>query len=206
MAMTEPTRAADGWPRRAFTVAEIERMVDTGVIGESERLELIGGELLPMAPKGILHELIKTMLVEHWIKLKPDTLMLTPETTFRLSEITYVEPDIVIYRRADGLARLSASTALLVVEIADKSISYDLQKKPEVYAAFGIAELWVIDGNTRIIHVHRDPVTPMNAPSGYRNISRFSQDQVVTPLLAPELELQLSELDLGSGEDNIRSL
>ncbi len=46
------TSAAEGLPRRRFTVAEVEAMVAAGVMEEDERVELIGGELVPMSPKG----------------------------------------------------------------------------------------------------------------------------------------------------------
>ncbi len=46
------TSAAEGLPRRRFTVAEVEAMVAAGVMEEDERIELIGGELVPMSPKG----------------------------------------------------------------------------------------------------------------------------------------------------------
>jgi hypothetical protein len=47
------TTAAEGLPRPRFTVAEVEAMVAAGVVDGDERLELIGGELVPMSPKGI---------------------------------------------------------------------------------------------------------------------------------------------------------
>jgi hypothetical protein len=50
------TLAAEGLPRRAFTVAEVERMVEVGLLPEDERVELIGGELVPMSPKVIRPE------------------------------------------------------------------------------------------------------------------------------------------------------
>ena len=37
------TRAAEGLPRRRFTVAEVEAMVEAGIMDEDERVELIGG-------------------------------------------------------------------------------------------------------------------------------------------------------------------
>ena len=37
------TSAAEGLPRRRFTVAEVEAMVAAGVMEEDERVELIGG-------------------------------------------------------------------------------------------------------------------------------------------------------------------
>ncbi len=39
------TQAAEGLPRRRFTVAEVEAMVAAGLMDEDERVELIGGEL-----------------------------------------------------------------------------------------------------------------------------------------------------------------
>ena len=94
------TTAADGLPRRRFTVAEVEAMVAAGVMDEDERVELIGGELVPMSPKGIRHEVVKRALLDRWFRARPDEVHLTPETTFRLSEDTYLEPDVVVYPRA----------------------------------------------------------------------------------------------------------
>jgi hypothetical protein len=45
------TQAAEGLPRRRFTVAEVEAMVAAGIMDEDERVELIGGELVPMSAK-----------------------------------------------------------------------------------------------------------------------------------------------------------
>ena len=50
------TRAAEGLDRWAFTVAEVERMVEAGIIPPDTRLEVIGGEIVPMSPKGARHE------------------------------------------------------------------------------------------------------------------------------------------------------
>jgi Uma2 family endonuclease len=188
--------AADGWPRRAFTVAEVERMVDLGVIERDERFELIGGEIVPMAPKGLLHEVLKTVLIEHWIKAKPDHIMLTPETTFRISDMTYVEPDIVFYRRSDGLGNLRPETALLVVEIADNSIKFDLNKKPEIYAGCGLAELWVIDANRHVVHVFRKPDQRNDGPSRYAERKEFDADDLVTPALGADLAVRLSDFQI----------
>ena len=80
------TQAAEGMPRRRFTVVDVEAMVAAGIIEEDERVELIGGELVPMSPKGNCHEQVKTELLKRWYRAAPDGIDLTPETTFRLSE------------------------------------------------------------------------------------------------------------------------
>ena len=51
------TRAADGLPRRAFTVDDIRRMVEAGVIAEDERIELIEGDIVVMSAEGYAHDL-----------------------------------------------------------------------------------------------------------------------------------------------------
>jgi Uma2 family endonuclease len=185
------TSAAEGLPRRAFTVADVERMVATGLLSEDERVELIGGELVPMSAKGIHHEVLKVALLKLWYRAAPDELSLAPETTFRLSTDTYLEPDVVVYRQADGLANLKGDTALLVVELSDSSLMYDRGRKANLYARFGIKELWVIDAVKLNLWVYREPLF-----NGYRSITENSAGDEVVPLAAPSLALTLAKLDL----------
>jgi Uma2 family endonuclease len=186
------TSAAEGLPRRRFTIAEVEAMVAAGVMEEDERVELIGGELVPMSPKGNQHEVVKSALVDLWIRSRPDDCRVTQETTFRLSEDTYLEPDVVIYPRTTGLRALMGTNVLLVVEIADSSLRYDTGRKAALYASFGIRELWVIDAVRLTARVFREP-----AADGYRNASDFGPADRITPLIAPEaFALRLDELEL----------
>jgi Uma2 family endonuclease len=186
------TSAAEGLPRRRFTVAEVEAMVAAGVMEEDERVELIGGELVPMSPKGNHHEVVKTALLARWYRARADDVLLTPETTFRLSEDTYLEPDVVIYPRTSGLRGLTGANVLLVVEIADSSLRYDTGRKAALYASFGIRELWVIDAVRLTTRVFREP-----AADGYRNAWDFAPTDQLAPLIAPEaFAVRLDELEL----------
>src|SRR4051812_40984915 len=110
------TMAAEGLPRRRFTVAELEQMTAAGILQEDERIELIGGDVVPMSPKGRHHEILKTALSIYWARQLPSDLLFTTETTFRLSPDTYLEPDFVFYPKAGGWDGLNAATAKLVVE------------------------------------------------------------------------------------------
>jgi Uma2 family endonuclease len=186
------TSAAEGLPRRRFTVAEVEAMVAAGVMAEDERVELIGGELVPMSPKGNHHEVLKAALLRRWYRAAPNEVDLVPETTFRLSEDTYLEPDVVVYPRTSGLRGLTGANALLVVEIADSSLRYDIGRKAGLYASFGIRELWVIDALRLTTRVFREP-----AADGYRNMQDLGPADRLAPLLASEaFALQLNELEL----------
>jgi Uma2 family endonuclease len=130
-----------------------------------------------MSPKGSRHEAIKIALVDRWIRGRPDNCWLAQETTFR---DTYLEPDIVIYPRASGVTGLSRSNVLLVVEIADLSLRYDIGRKAALYATFGIRELWVVDAVRLTTRLFREP-----AGDGYRNAQDFGPADRLAPLIAP---------------------
>jgi Uma2 family endonuclease len=186
------TSAAEGLPRRRFTVAEVEAMVAAGVMEEDERVELIGGELVPMSPKGSRYEVLKTALADRRYRLPDSNAGLVIATTFRLGEDTYLEPDVVVFPRASGIYGLTADSALLVVEIADSSLVFDMGRKAALYASFGVRELWVIDAVRLTTRVLREP-----AADGYRNARDFAASDRLVPLVAPEaFALRLEELEL----------
>src|SRR5436305_10501929 len=97
--MRAVTRAAEGFDRRAFTVSEVLRMQEDGIISEDENFELIEGEIVPMQAKSHVHELLKSALNYHLVRSLPDTLWFGVETTVYLSEDTFVEPDLAVYPR-----------------------------------------------------------------------------------------------------------
>jgi Uma2 family endonuclease len=189
LAMT--TQAAEGLMRRRWTVAEIEEMVRAGILAEDERFELIGGEVVPMSPKGIRHERVKGTLAEYWYPRRPLEVALIQETTFRLDEDSFVEPDFVFFRRADGLAALKPETCLLAVEVADSSLVYDLNRKARLYATFGVREVWVINAQTLLTHVHRRP-----GIDGYQDKPEIPAHEPLVPDFAPALSVTLGALDL----------
>lgn len=182
------THAAEGLERRAFTVQDVIRMVETGVLGRDERFELIGGEIVPMSPKGIRHERLKVWLLRNIMRQLPEAVELAPETTFHLSDDTFIEPDFIFYPAEQGLEKLRADTALLAIEIADSSLAYDLGRKAQLYAEFGIAELWVIDVDTLATTVHRTP-----AEGHYADIRQHGRDETLVPLKIDALAVVLAD-------------
>jgi Uma2 family endonuclease len=186
------TQAADGMPRRCFSVAEIEEMIRAGIIDEDERFELIGGEVVPMSPKGARHEWIKIELNRFFQRVAPDHLAIAPETTLRLDRHTFLEPDFCVFRRDLDLAALDGAAVLLAVEVADSSLHYDKGRKIGVYAAYGVREVWVIDARRATIWSHR-----RLGAQGYAEIVEHAADASVTPMLAPELAVRLADLGIG---------
>jgi Uma2 family endonuclease len=185
------TLAAEGLPRRRWTVAEIEELTRTGFFEEDDRFELIGGEIVPMNAKGIQHEVVKAALNRHWVRCLPDEFHLVPETTFRMSIDTFVEPDFVFYRKSDGLRKLSPKTALLAVEVADSSLPYDMGRKALLYAGFGIPHVWVINA----VKLETTCFSLPGAEDYAEKRLIRSSAPLVLPF-APELAVTLGELEL----------
>ena len=100
-------------------------------------------------------------------------------------------PDILVYPATTKVPDVRGPTALLVVEVADTSLEYDLDTKAGVYAAHGVREYWVINARTLATRIHRQP-----APSGYGDAGEVAADTKLTPQAAPELAVCLNDLDL----------
>ena len=188
------TTAAEGFPRRAFTVDDISRMIEAGVIHDDEKFELIEGEIVMMAAKGIAHERIKSALSIAIVRALPDHLTVGVATTLQLTNTIMLEPDIAVFlkelfrKSATGFAQLDPGEAELVIEVAASSIAYDKGLKARSMRATRVREFWVVVANERITWVHTGPTG-----DGWSSIvERGPQDTLTTPAL-PGLSIRLAE-------------
>lgn len=184
------TQGAEGLPRRAFTVDDVFRMVETSIISPDERLELIEGEFVPMNAKNNHHQRVQNRLNRLLAKIVPDDLDVGIAPTLQLSETTYVEPDFVIYRDTDA-KRLGPDRALLVIEVSDSSLGFDLGRKAALMARAGIADFLVIDAQKLATTVHRDP-----GADRYRSVETLTAAQWLAPLAAELAAVRFKLADL----------
>jgi Uma2 family endonuclease len=185
------TRAADGLSRWRWTVAEIERMAEDGYFHDDERFELLGGEIVPMSPKGRRHEIIRGALAFRFTKQAPDGVFVVSEPQFNLDDDTYLHPDILIHPIAIPTPDVRGGDALLVVEVADTSLRYELNTKAPVYAAYGVREYWVINTGTLTTMVHRRPLGKV-----WGVVDEVGPGDTLTASLAPALSVSLGALEL----------
>lgn len=185
------TQAAEGMARRAWTVAEVEAMVAAGIIDVKERFEMIGGEVVPMSPKGARHEAVKIELNKHLQRSVPDEFSVAQETTLRLDLHSYLEPDFCVFPYSIAPSDMRGPDVFLAIEVADSSLSYDRGRKIGIYAAHGIAEVWVIDAKTLVARVHRNLGT-----EGYRTVFEVAPGDVLVAGRAPPVRVGLAALGL----------
>ena len=157
--MNAITRSHEHPAQRAFTVDDIYRMTEVGILTEDENVELIEGEVVYMAAKNHIHERVKSAITLAVARALPDDLWLGIESSIQLSDLSLVEPDLAIYPRHFNLRAVRGPDLLLAIEVADTSFSFDRGRKAQLYARSGVQELWVVEANSRTTFVHRTPTT-----------------------------------------------
>ena len=169
--------------RKRFTVDDYYRMVDAGILGERERVELIDGEVVTMSPIGPRHTGCLNAAMKSLVLAAGDEAIVQPQGPVRLDRFNEPQPDIMLLRpREDFYASRHAGPAdvLLVIEIADSSLSYDRGRKARLYAAWGVPEYWVADLPHNVMWRHTSP-----DGNTYRQIESLSRGQSMSPQLLP---------------------
>ncbi len=148
-------------PRRhSITVTEYVRMSEAHVFAHDARLELMEGEIVEMAPIGSAHAAVVYRLDTLLRKVVASSAMVFVQSPLVLGERSAPQPDVMLLRtRADEYydSLPVASDALLVVEVADTTLRYDMDVKRLLYARAGVVELWIVDIDRRELHVFREP-------------------------------------------------
>ncbi len=191
------TQASVHRPRR-WTRAEYERLIEHGLLREDERVELIDGEILTMAPQQHsphaalvthLHEVLRTAFERGY--------HVRVQMPFALDPVSEPEPDLAVVAGAplDYFEGHPEQTAL-IVEVADTTLSFDRRSKGSLYARAGVLEYWIVDVNRRVLEVHRDPAEEESARYGwaYRVIERLRPGDTIVPLAAPGVTVPVADL------------
>jgi Uma2 family endonuclease len=167
--------------RRKFTVTDYHRMVDAGILHPKDRVELINGEIIEMAPIDSVHVANVHRINQLFVERAAGKLIVSVQSPVHLGEHSEPEPDIALLRYRDDFYRDELPTAedvRLVIEVAKSSLAFDRSTKCTLYARHGIPVYWLVDPEAKTITKFSAP-----AESGYRESEVFStQDTIDSPL------------------------
>jgi Uma2 family endonuclease len=177
--------------RRLFTAEEFRGMAEVGLLREDDRLELVNGVIVEMAPIGHRHASCVRKLNELFHELLAQ-VHIDVQNPLGISREDDFYPDIVLLkRREDGYAGNipEAKDALLVVEVADTTLEYDRTVKLPRYAAAGVREVWIVDLQAKRIWVHRKPLE-----GDYGEVFEACAGDVLTVSAIPGFEVKVDDI------------
>jgi Uma2 family endonuclease len=177
-------------PLHRFRTVDYLEMINKGVFGPDDHVELIGGVIVEMSPAGIPHNhyLIRILRLLAPLLGKFEIAI---QGTLTVSEGHVLDPDVMLLRpRPDGykLKLPEAADVQLIIEAAESSLRRDQQIKLPIYAAALIPEYWIADLEREVLIIHREP-----ADGHYASIETRQGDEMVSPLAAPELTFRVRQ-------------
>ncbi|BAC90605.1 Uma2 family endonuclease [Gloeobacter violaceus] len=167
---------------RRFMVAEYHRILEAGVFGLDENIELLQGRILSMPPQGPLHAAVVRRLLQALLALGYPLGQLLSEQPIALSADSEPVPDVFLVEPdPEGLdyegGHPTPDRVLLVIEVAASTLAADLSIKARAYAAAGIPRYWVVDVENARLYEHTLPVA-----EGYANVVvRNRQESLALP-------------------------
>lgn len=178
--------------RKIFTVDDYHRMIDAGVFVGDADFELIEGEIVKKMTQGDLHIACVNRLTRIFSRLCGDDVILSIQNAVVIGGISEPEPDVTLLRfREDFYAagKATAADVLLLVEVSDTTVRYDREVKIPLYAAAGVAEVWLVNLPRRILEVYTQA-----AGGKYKVVRKYEKKETVSPKFWPEIKIKVSDI------------
>lgn len=178
-------------PRRLLTVEEYHRMGEVGILTEDDRVELIEGELVAMAPIGSEHVAATNALTRQLVMAVGDRGIVSVGNPVRLTQHTEPQPDFTVLKQRAGYRTTlpRPEDTMLAVEVANTSLAYDRNVKLALYARGGIPEVWIVNLATEQVEVYRRP-----AGDRYAELSRISRPDMLTIEALPDTRIPVAAI------------
>ena len=177
---------------RRFTPAEFLALAEVGILASSDRVELLDGVIIEMAPIGDRH----AGTVDIYTEILPSGVdqgtRLRVQGPLALDEHSRLYPDLMLLRRRADYYRSRPPVpedVLLLIEVSDSSVDYYRNEKLPRYARVGIPEVWLTILPERVIEVHTEP-----AGGRYTQLRTFRPGDTVSPACFPDIALSVSEI------------
>jgi Uma2 family endonuclease len=175
--------------------AVYDRMIESGIVGADDPIELLAGRLIVAEPKHSPHETAVHVVADALRAAFGQGWHVRIGAPIVLGDFSEPEPDVSVVRGSFRDYRDAHPTqAALIVEVAQTSLRLDRRIKASIYAAGGIAEYWIVNLVAGVFEVHREPVSATRRRWEYRSISTLAREAYVRPLAAPDSAIRVEDL------------
>ncbi|HIK05393.1 MAG TPA: Uma2 family endonuclease [Trichormus sp. M33_DOE_039] len=182
---------------KRFTLDEYHKLIDLGFLHEDDHIQLINGELIQMVSKGTAHETCLRNLLRELPKVIGDRATLQSQAPITLPPNSEPEPDFTLVKNRDDnylSAHPSPADVLLVMEVADSSLSYDQDFKIPLYAQAGIADYWIFNLFDNYLECYSEPYRDNHGKYGYLNKRIVLPNQIIFLPCFPDLSIDLNRI------------
>ena len=176
-----------------WSVEDYHKLSNFGLLTSNEPTELICGQIVIMAAKGMPHVISLQLLalrLDDFLRDKP--FFARTQDPVQLDDSSEPEPDLVVVK-GDILTYAThhpyPEDIQLIVEIADTTLVKDCDVKDKLYARANIAEYWVVDLRDRQLHIFQQPT-----PEGYNSHLILKENNSISPLAFPELTVEIASI------------
>jgi Uma2 family endonuclease len=147
--------------KKLFTVREYHRMGEVGILGPEDRTELIDGEVIRMSPTGHRHAMCVTRAIHAFAVALSGKALVNTQNPLVLNDYSEPQPDLVLLKYRSDFYKskqyVGPEDALLVLEVSDTTLRFDLTIKLPRYAVAGVPELWIENLIADELLVFREP-------------------------------------------------
>lgn len=172
----------------SISVDRYHQMIDTGVLTEQDRVELIEGVIVAVSPQSREHVHAVEQILRVLMRQLGREWAVRSQAPLTLAR-SEPEPDVAVVPRAlVEAAPRHPTTASLVVEVARSSLALDQAMAP-VYAEAGITEYWIVDVENRCVHVYTGP-----SAGSYASSTTATDGDELRPTALPPVSLEVSDL------------
>jgi Uma2 family endonuclease len=160
---------------------------------DDRRWEIIRGEAHTMSPSPTArHQIIQTKLarrLDEFFDGAPCRVIVSPMDV-KLSEMDVVQPDVLVVCKPKQIKRthIEGGPALVVEILSESSALLDRTTKMQVYARYGIPEVWLVTPYPSMVEVYRLD------GEGYRLAGTYTRAETLKSPGFPKLKLQLKNV------------
>ncbi len=184
-------------PRWRIDVPTYNRLINQGFF-EGRRVELIEGEIVEMSPIDLPHwkTTIKIDEILKRIFGMGRGYIVSVQSALQFGDFAAPEPDIAVIKADLNALVAVPSSAVLVVEVSDTTLSYDRNRKAALYASRGIEDYWIVNLRAPQLEVMRQPRPTPHAKfsHGYALRQILDATQSAAPLELPQTSIAVADL------------
>lgn len=155
MAMTVQQKIAGTSAPYRFSQRDYILLSENGAFDKLAKTELIEGVIIAVNAQYSRHARVQTLLfraLANACDAIGDGVGAWIDASISIDDGSMPRPDLFVSRGLPEDGPVTLDRLLIVIEIADSSLRYDLGEKAALYATAGIAEYWVADVHGEVMH------------------------------------------------------